>query len=155
MTINIGVDLTAALINGEFAALLTALGGLSTVDTTETRSSAVYGALATAGPAVTLTSVGTRALVFVSCRTWDATASVNEGCMGVAVSGATAISASDSAALIQNGATAVSGGGVGIESGMLIPINITAGSNTFTALYRSPAATVHSFAHRKMFVFAP
>lgn len=155
MTINIGVDLTAALINAEFSSLLTAFSNVATVDTTETRSSTSYGALATGGPAVTLTSIGTRALVFVSFRGWDGTASANIGGMGVVVSGATTIAASDSAALLLNGATAASGGGIGVESGMLIPLSITPGSNTYTAVYKSAAGTVFSFAHRKITVLAP
>ena len=155
MAIPIGVDLTAALINNEFSTLLTAFGNVAVVDTAESRTSTAYGALTTAGPAVTLTSVGTRALVFISFRGWDGTASSNIGAMGVVVSGATSIAANDSAALLLNGATGSSGGGIGVESGMMIPIAITPGSNTFTSVYKSASGSSFSFAHRKITVFAP
>lgn len=155
MTINNGVDLTADLINNEFAALLTAFGQRNTVSTDESRNVNSYAALATAGPAVTITSVGTRALIMMSFRGYDGTSAANNGCMAVAISGATTLAASDANALIQNGNTAASGGGTGGNYGMIFSVDINAGSNTYTCQYKSPAASAYHFVDRKLFVFAP
>lgn len=155
MTINIGVDLTADLINDEFAGLLTAFGQRNTVSTDQSTTSTSYTDLATTGPAVTLTSVGTRALILLSFRGYDGTSTANIGAMSFAVSGATTVSAVDANALMTNGATAASGGGTGVNYGMILSIDITAGSNTYTCKYKSPAASAAHFADRKLFVFAP
>lgn len=157
MTLLNGVDLTADLINGEFAALLTAFGVRNTVSADETRALNSYGnpSGGATGPAVTITSVGTRAVIMMSFRGYDGTSAANNGCMTVAISGATTVAAGDANALIQNGNTAASGGGVGGNYGMIFSVDINAGSNTYTCQYKSPAASTYHFVDRKLFVFAP
>jgi hypothetical protein len=119
----------------------------ATVATSETTSSTTYTDLTTAGPAVTVTT-GTRALVIITCNIRDRE---NRGSyMSYAVTGATTTAAADTRAL-----------------SMVIPsqpadiyqmsfVNVattTAGSNTFTAKYRTDSAA-HSaaFANRSIFV---
>lgn len=154
MTILSGVDLTAAIINDEFAGMLTNFGNTATVSTIQSTASTSYTDLATAGPAVTLTSVGTRALVIISARIFATTAAADICAMSVTVSGATTIAAADASALMQNGATGSSGGGLGVESGTAFIYSITPGSNTYTAKYKAGVNTAN-FADRKIFVFAP
>jgi hypothetical protein len=114
--------------------------------TSETSSTASYGDLTTAGPAVTVTT-GTKALVVVSARI--AHSSINGyGLMSHAVSGATTIAASDSwyAAFISGTANQAA-----TVVGVAYHTTLTAGSNTFTAKYFASAATA-SFQYRKIFV---
>ncbi len=119
----------------------------ATVATSETTSSTTYTDLTTAGPAVTVTT-GTKALVIVTANMRDRESRANY--MSYAVSGATTTAAADTRALIM------------IDPQQPASINqmsfanlatLTAGSNTFTAKYRTDSAA-HSaaFANRSIFV---
>ena len=105
------------------------------VATNQTTSSTSYTDLATAGPAVTLTT-GTKALVVVSCGLYNSAA--NSTCMGFAVSGATTIAAADASAIEIGG----SNGTVFVAaSRALLLTTLTAGSNVFTSKYRVSGGT--------------
>jgi hypothetical protein len=106
----------------------------ATVATSQTTTSTSYTDLATAGPAVTLTT-GTKALVIVSAHLTNS--AEQRGYMGFAVSGATTLAASDTRSLMRY-ITANQ------ENGMSFAVilnGLTAGSNTFTAKYRVGAGT--------------
>ncbi len=103
----------------------------ATVATAENRNSTSYGALATAGPAVTLTT-GTTALVTVTALM--TTANASKTCaMGFAISGVTTVAASDAQALMVR-LTATSD--TNRFSATFNVTGLTAGSNTFTAQYK-------------------
>lgn len=105
------------------------------VGTNESTTSTTYTDLATPGPAVTV-ATSTRALVLLYTQMGT---SVSSGAfaMGYAVSGATTIAASDPRALV------ITSGTVGHSfhvSATIFDDILTAGSNTFTAKYRSHTA---------------
>lgn len=109
--------------------------GTAAVATNQTTTSTSYTDLATAGPAVTLTT-GTKALVVVSCGLYNSAA--NSTYMGFAVSGATTIAAADASAIEIGG----SNGTVFVAaSRALMLTTLTAGSNVFTAKYRVSGGT--------------
>lgn len=116
------------------------------VATAQTTGSTSYVALATAGPAITVTT-GTRALVFWGANMSNATANVGSN-MSVAVSGATTIAASNSWRCCINGYTAANGA----RACSFYMFTLTAGSNTFTALYRSDTASLSTFSDRSLMV---
>ena len=103
----------------------------ATVATSQTTTSDSYTDLATAGPAVTITT-GTRALVIITAKIRNTT-STRGANVGYAVSGATTIAATDDISLYsQNGsATEVIQG-----ASFAHRVTLTAGSNTFTAKYK-------------------
>lgn len=117
------------------------------VDTSQTTTSATYVDLATAGPAVTVTT-GTRVLVMLSgfCQ-------VNivngQSWISVAVSGATTIAAADSNAMHYQ---AYTGGGGGQIGSTILITGLTPGSNTFTAKYRTVATATGTFQYRTIAV---
>lgn len=102
------------------------------VATSQNTTSTTYTDLATAGPAVTLTT-GTEALVIISNTSYNATA--NYSLMTFAISGASTVAASDTNAIRMYGA-----GDTSICRTIKIT-GLTAGSNTFTAKYRAGAST--------------
>jgi hypothetical protein len=119
--------------------------GSATVATDQTTTSTSYTDLATAGPAVTLTT-GTKALVIISCEAESDGINVPTFA-SVAVSGATTIAASDTIAikwqLREN-----------IENRHSVATRfttLTAGSNTFTVKYRTTSDTA-SFGDREIIV---
>ena len=119
----------------------------ATVATQETTSSATYTDLTTAGPAVTVTT-GTKALVILSSNMRDRE---DRGWfMSYAVSGATTIAASDTTALSM--VTPTQPAGI-YQVSFANVVTLTAGSNTFTAKYRT-ISTGHSavFKDRSIFV---
>ena len=118
--------------------------------TGQSTSSTTYTDLATAGPAVTLTT-GTSALVLVISGYTD-TSSVGPAlCMSFAVSGATTIAASDDF----RGALSADSGYNASSIAMLTKLTtLTAGTNTFTAKYRMSAAGTGSFSNRSITVWA-
>jgi hypothetical protein len=119
----------------------------ATVATQETTSSATYTDLTTAGPAVTVTT-GTKALVILSSNMRDRE---DRGWfMSYAVSGATTIAASDTTALSM--VTPTQPAGI-YQVSFANVVTLTAGSNTFTAKYRT-ISTAHSatFLNRSIFV---
>ena len=107
----------------------------ATVATAQTTTSPTYTDLATAGPAVTLTT-GTKALVIISTELSNSTASgINAS---FAISGATTLAANDANRLSLGG----SAGSVTIKASIAILIDtLTAGSNTFTMKYRTGGGT--------------
>lgn len=114
----------------------------------ETTTSTSFTDLATSGPAVTLTT-GTRVLVIVSGQGYVSLgAGGGSTWMGVAVSGATTTAAADTDALKQASS-------VNFYPDMLVScafvLTVTAGSNTFTAKYRTAADTA-TWANRKIMV---
>jgi len=109
-------------------------GGLTSataaVATNQTSTSTSFTDLATAGPAVTLTT-GTKALVFLSCY-MENSSTTNIVQMGFAVSGATTLAAAFGRTFYIRG----NSGGVALQASSVIPVTtLTAGSNTFTAKY--------------------
>jgi len=121
----------------------------ATVATSQTTTSTSYTDLATSGPAVTVTT-GTKALVIVSGKlrvTQEGTAF-----MSYAVSGATTVAGADAVALQKQNDT-TSGVEDFIRASSASLVTLTAGSNTFTAKYRSSAGSkTATFADREIFV---
>jgi hypothetical protein len=104
----------------------------ATVATQQTTTSASFTDLATAGPAVTLTT-GTKVLVIVSCE--GSNASSNRGAqMDFAITGATSRSATVTTCLFLS---QVGGDNQKLAASRANIVTVTAGSNTFTAKYRS------------------
>jgi hypothetical protein len=120
----------------KWAAAGTAASGTSTVNTSQTSTSTSYTDLATAGPAVTLTT-GTKVLVIVNSQFLNQTVG-NEVFASCAVSGASTVAASDDWNLGKQEAT----GSYPIRAGRAhIFTGLTAGSNTFTMKYRVGGGT--------------
>jgi hypothetical protein len=119
----------------------------ATVATAQTTSSATYTDLATAGPAVTVTT-GTKALVIVSSAMRDTGGTNNVAYMSYAVSGATTVAATDASA-IAFVSTNINAGNVFRFSAASV-VTLTAGSNTFTAKYRT--SNVTDYSNRAIFV---
>jgi hypothetical protein len=119
----------------------------ATVATAQTTSSATYTDLATSGPAVTVTT-GTKALVIVSSAMRDTGGTNNTGYMSYAVSGATTVAATDASA-IAFVSTSTTAGNIFRFSAASV-VTLTAGSNTFTAKYRT--ANVTDYSNRAIFV---
>jgi hypothetical protein len=110
--------------------------GTSTVNTSQTSTSTSYTDLATAGPAVTLTT-GTKALVIINAQFLNQTVG-NEVFTSCEVSGASTVAASDDWNLGKQEAT----GSYPIRMGRAhMFTGLTAGSNTFTMKYRVGGAT--------------
>lgn len=120
----------------------------ASVVTAQATSSTTYGDLGTVGPAVTVTT-GTSALVFVKCGSSNATAA-NASFMGYAVSGATTVAASEGFSVA--GTTATASAGNLHASAVFLHTGLTAGSNTFTAKYKSSLATSATFRNRDIIV---
>jgi hypothetical protein len=118
----------------------------ATVATSQSTSSATYTDLATAGPAVTLTT-GTKVLVFTNTEV--STAAGRYVFADFAISGATTRAASDDTC-IKMGTDADS---MQTRNGVANLMTVTAGSNTFTMKYRVNAGT-NSFANRSIIVVA-
>ena len=104
------------------------------VATNQNTNSATYTDLATAGPAVTITT-GTKALVIVTALQFPEPSRI--GYMSYAVSGATTIAANDAVANIVRSPAA--GDNDDRHSAVSRLTTLTAGSNTFTAKYKSSA----------------
>ena len=117
--------------------------------TSQTTTSTSYTDLGTVGPAVTITT-GTKALVILTAVI-DNSSSGNRSNMGFAVSGASTIAATDkwSISLISTGSYVPQM----TASGVFLVTGLTAGSNTFTAKYRSSnAAATARFDFRQIAV---
>jgi len=120
----------------------------ATVATTQTTTSTSYTDLATSGPAVTLTT-GTTAYVIVTTYSYNAT-SGTATYMSFAVSGATTIAAGDATAVSLLG---MKTGGQEWSNSAVYPVTLTAGSNTFTAKYKTSSGT-GTFGNRSIIVIA-
>src|SRR4249919_21771 len=99
--------------------------------TQQTRASASYGALATAGGTVTATT-GTKALVHHACQSFNSAAGTNWN--SYKISGATTVASSDEWAGESNGTD-------GNRQGVSELHTVTAGSNVFTQEYRAGSGT--------------
>ncbi len=118
------------------------------VSTQETTSSASYTDLATAGPAVTLTT-GTEALASVSAQIRH-TSTPGLAFVAIDITGATTASPSDGLALAYLGTDTT--GRVQMSSVYLVT-GLTAGSNTFTLKYKTASGTTR-FSNRVISVVA-
>ena len=118
-----------------------------TVTTAETRTSSSYGDLATAGPAVTVTT-GTKALIIIT--TFMANNTAGSGThAGFAVSGASTIAATDAGAFgFQSG---IANQDI-VASFVYIEKSLTAGSNTFTMKYRIGTSGTGTWKNRRIAV---
>jgi len=128
-----GSVLTAAQLNSSFASynFTSAI-----VATSQTTTSTTYTDLATSGPAVTLTT-GTSALVILTGRL--SIASVNQAAlMSFAVSGATTTAAADTSCIYVDSRGAAD---QTVQCTAIYQVTLTAGSNTFTAKYRTTTGT--------------
>jgi len=119
----------------------------SIVATEQNTTSTSYTDLTTVGPSATVTT-GTKALVFVKARLTNSTAGQN-AYMGCAISGASTVAAADSQTL-NNRPSDSNNPNIGMAS-MIIYTGLTAGSNTFTAKYRTSGGTA-TFVNREIFV---
>lgn len=117
---------------------------VSTVTTSQNTTSSAYTDLTTVGPTVTVTT-GTKALALYAAVSQNTGADV--ACfMAPAVSGATTVAANDQWAIINpSRITDFRIGATHMFTGL------TAGSNTFTCKYRTPAGTA-SFANRELII---
>lgn len=121
----------------------------ATVTTQESTASTSYVDLTTPGPAVTITSQGTQALVTIRAQMFASTGTVS-ATMGFVVSGATTRAATNADSLTIQ-CTNI-GDGNYLTGQQLIPI--TPGTNTYTAKYHAAVGTA-VFAQRRIYVFAP
>ena len=117
------------------------------VTTSESTDVNTYTNLATTGPEVTLTT-GTKVLVILSCRFNNAAG--GEPRMSFAVSGATTIAASDTYSIFQNYSGSSFNHSLQVSKASVV--TVTAGSNTFTAKYRSPDFSSRTWSNREIFV---
>jgi hypothetical protein len=119
----------------------------ATVATSQTSTATSYSDLATAGPAVTVTT-GTKALVIVTALISDNT-SGRQTFVDFAVSGATTRAATDNTALLfeQTGGS----NNQELRASTSTIVTLTAGSNTFTAKYKTSGST-STFANREIIV---
>lgn len=112
------------------------------VATSQGTSSTSYTDLATAGPAVTLTT-GTKALVIIS-SSQEASIGGYNTYAGFAVSGATTIAAADTRGIrLKTGAQL---------SAAYLVTTLTAGSNTFTMKYKAESGSTANFLNREIAV---
>jgi len=117
----------------------------ATVATLQSTTSTTYTDLATAGPAVTITT-GTKALVILSATLKWGTAATPY--MGYAVSGSTTTAVTDITALqIANGNSFT-----GARVSSVSSVALTAGSNTFTAKYKTSNGNSVDFSDRQIIV---
>jgi len=127
----------------------------NTVSASESSSSGSFADLTTVGPSVTLTSVGTQALVMWRAQVFSnvVSASYNPPAtcyMGFTISGATTRAASDSDSM----AAACTNASGGFQlSGMQL-VTISAGTNTYKSVYRVVSNT-GTWAARRLWVIAP
>lgn len=113
----------------------------ATINTNQSSTNTSYVDLATAGPSVTI-NTGTTALVTVSSVGYNSASAGNTAKIGVAVSGATTLSASDNFCAQTSFWT--SNAGVTIASSFVLT-GLTAGSNTFKMQYKTDGGTINYF----------
>ena len=121
----------------------------NTVSTAQATTSTTYVDLTTVGPTLTLTT-GTSVIISISCNMNDTTNTAELGFMSFAVSGATTLAALDANA-ISAGHLSISGES-GSFSRTFTLTGLTAGSNTFTAKYRSSNSNSITFKNRDMVI---
>lgn len=139
---------TGTALRGLIAALIKDCAAFAQVATSETTTSATYTNLATAGPAVSVTSVYDRALIFWSASQFNNNASHRASSV-VEISGATTLAASASNGARENG------GNIPAEEQMqFMFVTINPGSNTYTMKYAASGGTA-LFERRRLYVIAP
>ena len=134
---------TATGLKWATLAASTPTNAVATIATEESTTSTSYTDLATAGPAVTLTT-GTKALVIISTAFLRNDNNSTSSFISVDVSGATTVAAADSKALLLS---TTSTGNSRPELGYTfayIATGLTAGSNTFTCKYRVSGGTMRT-----------
>jgi hypothetical protein len=119
---------------------------VATVATSQTTTSGGYTDLATTGPTVTITT-GTKALVIVSSQLINGGGADYRAFMGYDVSGATTTAATDTTALI---ISAPIGGAQTQRASAASIVTLTAGSNVFTAKYKSQFGATATFLNREI-----
>lgn len=124
----------------------------ATVTTQENQASNTpYGDLTTPGPAVTLTLVGTTAIIWLSSQCFQSGLG-NTAMISVAVSGASTIAPSnDNGALVSSYVAAFILG----MSRVMVLTGLTPGSNTFTMKYQNDGGGTWGFLNRSIAVYAP
>lgn len=121
----------------------------NTVATSQTTTSGSFTDLATAGPAVTLTT-GTKVLVIVTAGSISNDTGSRGAFMSFAISGATTTAASTTSSVsIVNGGTET---GYKVQASAVYRVTCTAGSNTFTAKYQQSDGGTATFANRSITV---
>lgn len=128
------------------SAIAERIPGVSTVLTSESTTSNTYVALATA-QAVTVTT-GTQAIVVMSAQSAQATPG-NTSNMSYAVSGASTVAAADDWSTVWQTTTS---NYFGAFSRVNYHTGLTAGSNTFTAQFKTSGGTSANFRNRQLFV---
>jgi hypothetical protein len=122
---------------------------------TESTTSITYVDLATVGPTVTITSLGTVALIYIQTFERNSTATTDRAVASVDVSGATTLSAATNES---NGLFADSGGlstSNNTPGGSFHLLTINPGTNTYKMKYRAVTAGTAAFNNRKLIVIAP
>jgi len=134
-----------ALEWGTIAAVPT--NGVDYVGANESTTSTSFTDLSTAGPAVTITT-GTKAFVILGCRMEGASTSTR-GYMGFAVSGSSSVAANEGRA---QELKVVADQFIDQKSFGYIITGLTAGSNTFTAKYKSQTGAIVYYTERRISV---
>lgn len=134
----------------EYEKLLTSFGVAAVVSANETTTSATYVNLTTTGPSVTMTSSGTRALIWWSAHGFNNTANCG-AISSIDVSGATTQAVADGNGILWNENDA----NLSHENSQFMVVTITPGSNTFRVMYKRAAGGTASFERRRMYVLAP
>jgi hypothetical protein len=119
----------------------------SYVGANESTTSTSFTALTTAGPAVTLTT-GTKAFLILSSR-MEGASTATRGYMSYAVSGATTIAANEGRA---QELKVVADQFIDQKSFGILITGLTAGSNTFTAQYKSQTGAIVYYTERRLAV---
>ena len=121
--------------------------GAAYVGANESTTSTTFADLSTAGPAVTLTT-GTKAFIILSSRMEGGSTSTR-GYMGFAVSGATTLAANEGRA---QELKVTADQFIDQKSFGYIVTGLTAGSNTFTAKYKSQTGSIVYYTERRLSV---
>lgn len=165
---NGGVDatvssLTATVVKSSSGTLSAATAGTdyvtpsaltaATVTTDQTSNSASYGDLSTVGPSVTLTHVGTIAVIWLSAIAYK-TANSATVYMSVDVSGSNTIAASDANAASVSFTTGILSANATL-SRVLVLTGLTPGTTTFKLQYKADTNNNAHFLNRSIAVFAP
>jgi hypothetical protein len=126
----------------------------SYVNTVETTTSTTYAGLTTA-QTLTITSLGTTALIFVGQLSRSNIAN-QSSLASVAISGATTTSAAANEGAGLVALTLAISTTISVQASSMLAVPITAGTNTYTMQFRTGgAAQTATFLDRLMLVFAP
>ena len=123
--------------------------GTATVATGQSTTSTSFTDLATAGPAVTLTT-GTKALVMINAFMFVNSATLEYAIMGYGITGSTTVAATQARSALTYGNTTNQNRQT--TSFQFIQTGLTAGSNTFTAKYKSLSGQTVQFEERNITV---